>query len=97
MNLPWKTKGITLTAPLTEEVDDVIKFIDEYLAPRRFNMIILQVRYRYQFKKHPEVWGYDPLSYEDVKKLVSACKRNNIKLVPKINQFESVGQLFYFI
>ena len=85
MNLPWKTKGITLTAPLTEEVDDVIKFIDEYLAPRRFNMIILQVRYRYQFKKHPEVWGYDPLSYEDVKKLVSACKRNNIKLVPKIN------------
>ena len=85
MNLPWKTKGITLTAPLTEEVDDVIKFIDEYLAPRGFNMIILQVRYRYQFKKHPEVWGYDPLSYEDVKKLVSACKRNNIKLIPKMN------------
>ena len=85
MILPWKTKGITLTAPLTEEVDDVVKFIDEYLAPRGFNLLMLQVRYRYQFKRHPEVWGYDPLSYEDVKKLVYACKRNNIRLVPKMN------------
>ena len=85
MNFPWKTKGIVLTAPLSEEIDDVIKFIDEYLAPRGFNMIVMQVRYRYQFKKHPEVWGYDPLSYEDVKKLLQACKRNSIKLVPKMN------------
>lgn len=85
MKLPWKTKGIVLTAPLSDEIDDVIKFIDEYLSPRGFNMIVLQVRYRYQFKRHPEVWGYDPLSYEDVKKLLYVCKKNNIKLVPKMN------------
>ena len=30
MNLPGKTKGIVLTAPLTDELDDVVKFIDEY-------------------------------------------------------------------
>lgn len=85
MRFPWKTKGIVLTAPLTDEIDDVIKFIDEYLAPRGFNMIVMQVRYRYQFKRHPEVWGYDPLSYDDVKKLLAVCKKNNIKLVPKMN------------
>jgi len=85
MKIPWKTKGIVLTAPLSEEIDEVIKFIDEYLAPRGFNMIVMQVRYRYQFKKHPEVWGYDPLSFEDVKKLLSVCRKNNIKLVPKMN------------
>ena len=85
MRFPWKTKGIVLTAPLTDEIDDVIKFIDEYLAPRGFNMIVMQVRYRYQFKHHPEVWGYDPLSYDDVKKLLAVCKKNNIKLVPKMN------------
>ena len=85
MELPWKIKGIVLTAPLSDEVDDVIKFIDEYLAPRGFNMIVMQIRYRYQFKKHPEVWGYDPLSYEDVKKLLAVCKKNNIKLIPKMN------------
>ena len=85
MVFPWKRQGIVLTAPLTHEVDDVVKFIEEYLAPRGFNMVILQVRYRYQFKRHPEVWGYDPLSEVDVKKLLAACRRNNIKLVPKMN------------
>ena len=85
MELNWIDKGIVLTAPLSEEIDDVVKFIDEYLAPRGFNMIILQVRYRYQFKRHPEVWGYDPLSLEDVKKLLNACKKHGIKLVPKMN------------
>ena len=85
MLLPWKIKGIVLTAPLTHELDDVVKFIDEYLAPRGFNMLVLQVRYRYQFKTHPEVWGYDPLSYDDVKKLLAVCKKNNIKIVPKMN------------
>ena len=85
MEFIWRDKGIVLTAPLTNEVDDVIKFIDEYLAPRGFNMIVMQVRYRYQFKKHPEVWGYDPLSEDDVKRILSVCKRNDIRLIPKMN------------
>ena len=85
MELSWKTKGIVLTAPLTYELDDVIKFIDEYLASRGFNMIVMQVRYRYKFSSHPEVWGYDPLSSEDVKRLLAVCRKNNIKLVPKMN------------
>ena len=45
----------------------------------------MQVRYRYQFRRHPEVWGYDPLSMEDVKRLLNVCRKNNIKLVPKMN------------
>ncbi len=85
MKFPWKTTGIVLTAPMHGEVNDTVRLIDEYLAPRGFNMIVLQVRYRYQFKKHPEVWGYDPLSYEDVKALLAVCKKHNIKLVPKMN------------
>ena len=85
MELSWKTKGIVLTAPLNEELDDVIKFIDDYLAPRGFNMIVMQVRYRYQFKTHPECMGYDPLSEEDIKKIVRACKENGIRLLPKMN------------
>ena len=85
MELLWKNKGIVLTAPLSDEVDCVVKFIEEYLAPRKFNFIVMQVRYRYQFKKHSEVWGDDPLSFDDVKKLVAVCRKNNIKLVPKMN------------
>jgi len=85
MKTSWNTRGIVLTAPLSDEIDDVIKFIEEYLAPRGFNMIVMQVRYRYQFKHHPEVWGYDPLTFENVKRLLAVCRKNNIKLVPKMN------------
>ena len=85
MKLPWKTKGVLLTAPLTEDVDDVIKLIDEYLAPRGVNMIMLQIRYRYQFRRHPECCGYDPLSEKDVKRILAVCKKHNMALIPKIN------------
>ena len=85
MQLPWETKGIVLTAPLREEVDNTVKFIDEYLAPNGCNLICLQIRYRYQFKRHPECMGYDPLSEEDIKKIVRVCKKNGIRLLPKMN------------
>ena len=85
MKVPWKTKGILLTAPLAEDVDDVIKLIDEYLAPRGFNMIVMQIRYRYQFRRHPECWGYDPLSEKDVKRILAVCRKHNIVLIPKMN------------
>ena len=85
MKLPWRTKGIVLTAPLTKEVDDVVEFIDKYLAPCGCNLIVMQIRYRYQFRLHPECQGYDPLSYDDVKKLVNICQKHNIRLVPKMN------------
>lgn len=85
MKIPWKTKGIVLTAPLTKEVDDVVEFIDKYLAPNGCNLIVMQIRYRYRFRLHPECQGYDPLSYNDVKKLVNVCKKHNIRLVPKMN------------
>lgn len=87
MQTNWKTKGILLTAPLRKDVDDVVRFIDEYLAPRGCNLVMLQVRYRYQFERHPECQGYDPLSKSDVKKLVEVCRRNGIRLVPKMNLF----------
>ena len=85
MKIPWKTKGIVLTAPLTKEVDDVVEFIDKYLAPNGCNLIVMQIRYRYRFRLHPECQGYDPLSCNDVKKLVNVCKKHNIRLVPKMN------------
>ena len=85
--IPWKTKGIVLTAPqpYKKEVRTVAEFIERILAPSGVNLIVLQTRYRYQFQRHPECRGYDPLSSEDVKILLDACRRNGIRLVPKMN------------
>lgn len=81
----WNTTAIVLTAPFRKDIDKVLRLIDEYLAPKGCNMIVLQVRYRYDFHSHPECRGMDPLTYDDVKKFVAVCKKHNIKLVPKMN------------
>ena len=87
--IPWKTKGIVLTAPqpYKKEMADVADFIEKILAPSGVNMIVLQTRYRYRFQRHPECVGFDPLSFEDVKFLLNVCRRNGIRLVPKMNLF----------
>lgn len=87
--IPWKTKGIVLTAPqpYLNEVGTVAEFIERILAPAGVNLVVLQTRYRYQFRKHPECQGFDPLSYDDVKLLLRTCRRNGIRLVPKMNLF----------
>ena len=74
--IPWKTKGIVLTAPqpYKKEVRTVAEFIERILAPSGVNLIVLQTRYRYQFRRHPECMGYDPLSAEDVRLLLETSR-----------------------
>lgn len=86
-SIPWKTKGIVLTAPqpYKNELPDVADFIEKILAPSGVNLIVLQTRYRYRFQRHPECVGFDPLSLDDVKYLLNVCRRNGIRLVPKMN------------
>ena len=83
-NYPWKTKGIVLTAPMIRDVELVARFIEEYLAGK-VNLIVMQTRYRYQFRSHPECIGGEPLSYENVKALVRAARNANIRMIPKMN------------
>lgn len=81
----WKTKGIVLTAPLTKDVETVAEFIDKKLAPAGINLIVMQVRYRYKFESHPECTGFDPLDKKDVGLLLDVCKKNGMRLIPKMN------------
>ncbi|WP_215226417.1 family 20 glycosylhydrolase [Echinicola shivajiensis] len=78
-------KGFAIAAPMPEEVDRFVKFIDEELATRGINALILRVDYRYEYEGRPELIGEDPLSEEQVKKMVAVCKENNIRLIPQIN------------
>ena len=65
MVFPWKRQGIVLTAPLTHEVDDVVKFIDEFLATLDKENRIMFVR-RY--------WHSD--SIDDLAKLFHTSNHN---------------------
>jgi len=80
-------KGICLNTPPNTKEDTAlfVKFIDEWLAPRNCNLIVLLTRYRYQFESRPECASFGALSKQNMIAVREACKRNNIKLVPKMN------------
>lgn len=77
--------GFCIGAPQPKEVDAFVKFIDEELAPRSVNTLILRVDFNYMYESHPELRDSDALSKSDVKKLVAVCKKNNIVIIPQVN------------
>ena len=80
-------RGFCIGAPRPDGVDEFVKFIDEELAPRHVNTLILRVDYNYQYESRPELRDSIALSKRDVKKMVDVCKKNNIRIIPQINLF----------
>lgn len=81
----FPVRGISLEAPFPKAVDSFVTFINDELAPRHVNTLVLRVDYRYQFTSHPELVDTFPLSRADVKKIVAVARKNNIRIVPQIN------------
>ncbi len=78
-------RGFSIAAPRPADLDKFIDFIDHELAPRQVNTLMLRVDYNYQYESHPELREQDALSREEVKKLVAACRKDGIRIVPHIN------------
>jgi len=78
-------RGFCIAAPKSSGVDAFSKFIKEELVPRKVNTLILRVDFNYQFESHPELRDSLTLSKNDVKKLVTVCQTNNIRIIPQIN------------
>ncbi len=81
----YPLKGFCIEAPRNEGVDAFVKFINEELGPRKINTLILRVDFNYEFTTHPELRAENPLTKANVNKLVAACSKNNIQLIPQIN------------
>ena len=78
-------RGLAIEAPSRRGLDDFLRFIEEDLAPANFNLLILRVDWNYAYESHPELCNPDPLTRQDVKRIVAACKAHGIQLVPHIN------------
>ena len=78
-------RGFAIEAPSVREVDLFVRFIEEDLAPSKVNLLILRVDWNYAYKSHPELRDENPLTQADVDKLVTACRKHGIRLVPQIN------------
>jgi N-acetyl-beta-hexosaminidase len=78
-------RGFCIFVPQPKDIDRFIKFIDEELAPRSVNTLILRVDYNYQYESHPELINSDALSKSDARKIVSVCRKNKISIIPLVN------------
>ena len=78
-------RGFCIDAPRRAGLDSFLHFIDSELAPRKVNTLIVQIDYHYQFKTHPELTDSFALSQSEVKKIVTVCRKNNIRVIPHVN------------
>lgn len=78
-------RGLAISAPKKETVDRFVKFINEELPPRNINTLILRVDYNFQYQSHPELAEENGLSQDEVNKIVAACQKNDIEIIPQIN------------
>lgn len=78
-------RGLAIAAPDKENVALFVKFINEELAPRKVNTLVLRVDFNFQYTSHPELVAGNPLSQTDVDAIVAACQDNNIQVIPQIN------------
>jgi hypothetical protein len=81
----FPVKGLCIAAPQPVELDEFIRFIHDDLAPHQVNTLILRVDFGYQYASHPELRDDIALSPADVKELVRACQKHNIRIIPQIN------------
>jgi len=82
---PLPVRGIHLAAPMPDEIPLAERFIKEALPKEGVNTLVLEINYRYQFAKHPEVVDANPLSRDDVQRLAAASRAAGVRLIPMIN------------
>lgn len=78
-------RGFVIEAPSRRGVERFVRFIDEELAPSKVNLLVLRVDWNYAYTSHPELQDENPLTRADVEKLVAACRKHGIRLVPQVN------------
>ena len=78
-------RGFCIGGPESKDVTKFVKFINEELAPRDINTLIVRIDFNYQYVSHPELRDSAALSKADVKQIVNACKKNGIDVIPQIN------------
>ncbi len=83
----FKVQGLCIAAPNADGVDEFIKFVEEELGPNGINTLVLRVDFNYAYESRPELRGTNPLSKEQIKKLVAVAKKHHINLIPQVNLF----------
>ncbi len=78
-------KGLCLSVPSVEEHSVFVRTLDTVLPAGGYDTLVLLVRFRLQFRSHPAVSTAGALTREQASEIVALCRRNKIRLIPKMN------------
>ena len=78
-------RGFCIASPSGNRVDEFIKFIEEELAPRVVNTLILRVDYNFQFLSRTEMADKGGLSREQAQSIAAICRKHQIRVIPLID------------
>ena len=78
-------RGFAIGAPSPDRLADFVGFISNELVANHINTLVLRVDFNYAFRSHPELRDEDALSRKDIRKIVKACRKGGIRVIPQIN------------
>jgi hypothetical protein len=78
-------RGLHLSAPSVDDLPLALRFIKEALPKEGVNVLVLEINYRFQFQKRPEVADAGALSADQVRSIAAACKAAGVRFIPGIN------------
>ncbi len=81
----WPFRGVCLGVPKQDDLEVFKRLITEVLPAYKCNALVLLIRYRYQFEKHPEISDRGGFTKEQAADIGALCKQNNIRMIPKMN------------
>ena len=55
-------RGLCISAPAQEDLDQFISFINDELIPLKVNTMVIRISYNYQYESHPELRSEHSLS-----------------------------------
>lgn len=80
-------RGVSIAAPQHGKVDKFNQFVKEELFTRKVNTLLLRVDYNYEYQSNSELRDENPLTREEVKKIVKVCQESGIRIIPQVNLF----------
>ena len=78
-------RAVHIMSPGHDGVGQLLRTINEGLAPLGVNVLVLEVNYGFAFQSHPELRSESPLTRDDARELVTCCHENHIRLIPQFN------------
>jgi hypothetical protein len=78
-------RGLHLMAPAPDDVPLLVRFIEDALSREGVNTLVLEIGYRYRFPSDPELALEPALTRDHVRRIVEACRRAGVELIPSLN------------